>query len=284
MPAPGEDVQQEQPLQISSLANPRVKDVVRLRRRPHRDESGLMLIEGFREIARAVSNRHPVTELFLCPALFQGPNEPDLVRACRRQGARLRECSESVFRKIAYRDRPEGLLALAPKLQARIEDIRLSPDSLVVVAESIEKPGNLGTILRTADGAGADAVVVCDQRTDICNPNVVRASIGTIFCVPIAQASNEDTLTWLRSAGMALCATTPHATALYTAADLRRGTALVLGTEQYGLSSFWLEQADTRIRIPMRGQSDSLNVAAAATILLYEAVRQRTVDRPPSSD
>jgi len=268
---------EERPLRISSLSNPRVKGVVKLRRRPHRDESGLMLIEGFREIRRAVSNQHRLDELFFCPSLFQGSNEPALIERCRRAGAELLECTESVFRKMAYRDRPEGLLALAPKINTALEDIHLAPNALVVVAESIEKPGNLGTILRTADGAGADAVVVCDQRTDICNPNVVRASIGAIFCVPIAQASSQEAAAWLRRAGLNVCSTTPHATTAYTQADFRHATAIVLGTEQYGLSRFWLDQADIQVCIPMQGQADSLNVASAATILLYEAVRQRSL-------
>lgn len=255
-----------------------MKHIVKLRRRPHRDAASLMLIEGFREIQRALYNAHPLTDLFFCPALFQGTNEPSLIERCRLSGANLLECTEAVFRKMAYRDRPEGLLALAPKIGTALEDVCLSPTALVLVAESIEKPGNLGTILRTADGAGADAVIVCDQRTDICNPNVVRASIGTLFCVPVVQASNEDAENWLRRAGLHICSTTPHATQLYTQADFRKGTAIVLGTEQYGLSPFWLERAGTQVRIPMRGQADSLNVAAAATILLYEAVRQRALD------
>jgi len=271
-------VKARDPLRISSLANPRVKGVVKLRRRPHRDASGLMLIEGYREIRRAVTAGHPLTELFFCPALFQGSNEPPLIEECRQAGTALRDCSEAVFRKMAYRDRPEGLLALAPKIHTPLNELRLPHDALVVVAESIEKPGNLGTILRTADGAGAHAVLVCDQRTDVCNPNVVRASIGTLFCVPVVQASRDDTAAWLDRRGLQLCATTPHAEMPYSQADLRPATAIILGTEQYGLSSFWLDRADIRVRIPMQGQADSLNVAAAATILLYEALRQRTTD------
>jgi TrmH family RNA methyltransferase len=235
-----------------------------------------MLIEGYREILRAVTNAHPIEELFFCPALFQGSNEAALLEQCRAAGANLFECTEAVFRKMAYRDRPEGLLALAPKIGTRLDELRVPADALVVVAESIEKPGNLGTILRTADGAAAAAVIVCDRCTDICNPNVVRASIGTLFCIPVAQASKEETAEWLEHAGLRVCATTPHADIIYYEADLRSGTAIVLGTEQYGLSAFWLQKADLHVRIPMRGQADSLNVAAAATILLYEALRQRS--------
>jgi len=260
---------------IASLSNPRVKDVVRLRQRSHRDESGLMLIEGYREVKRALDNRHNPAQLFYCPDLFQGSNEPALVERCRAAGAEILESTAPVFRKLAYRDRPEGLLAVAPQVRRTLASLRLPRNPLLVVAESIEKPGNLGTILRSADAAGVHAVIVCDRCTDINNPNVVRASIGTLFSLPVAEASSADTLAWLAGHGVRIVAATPHAATLYTAADLTRSAAVVLGAEQYGLSEIWLKRADVTVRIPMLGQADSLNVAAAATILLFEAVRQR---------
>jgi len=263
--------------QISSLQNPRVKKAVKLRQRSHRDELGVMLVEGYREIRRALLNRHFPCELFTCAELFQGENEPALIESCRNAGAEIIECTAPVFRKMAYRDRPEGLLAVAPQVRGRLEDVSLPDNPLVVIAESIEKPGNLGSILRSADAAGAHAVLVCDRCTDINNPNVVRASIGTLFSLPVVEASSDEALSWLHEHGIRTVATTPHATDPYTDADLTPGTAIVLGSEQYGLSEAWLSRADTRVRIPMLGQSDSLNVAAAATILLYEAVRQRSV-------
>jgi TrmH family RNA methyltransferase len=262
-------------LSIASLSNPRVKDVVRLRQRSHRDESGLMLIEGYREVKRALDNRHNPVRLFYCPDLFQGSNEPALVERCRAAGAELLESTAPVFRKLAYRDRPEGLLAVAPQVRRTLDSLRLPRNPLLVVAESIEKPGNLGTILRSADAAGVHAVIVCDRCTDINNPNVVRASIGTLFSLPVAEASSADTLAWLAGHGVRIVAATPHATTHYTAADLTRSAAVVLGAEQYGRSEIWLKRADVTVRIPMLGQADSLNVAAAATILLFEAVRQR---------
>lgn len=265
----------DQTSQISSLQNPRVKRVVKLRQRSHRDELGVMIIEGFREIKRAVANSHFPNELFTCPALFQGENEPALIVDCRNAGAEIIECTDPVFRKMAYRDRPEGLLALAPQVAARLDDVNLPDNPLIVVAEAIEKPGNLGSILRSADAAGANAVLVCDRCTDINNPNVVRASIGTLFSLPVVETSTDEAVTWLKDHRVRAVAATPHAERLYTDTDLTCGTAIVLGTEQYGLSEAWLAAADTKIRIPMLGQSDSLNVAAAATILLYEALRQR---------
>jgi len=262
-------------LHITSLQNPRVKEAVKLRQRSHRDELRLMLVEGYREIKRALDNRHFPTELFCCETFFQGGNEPEIVRRSREAGARVLECSAVVFEKMSYRDRPEGLLAVAPQVSCSLEDVPVHGDCLVVAAESIEKPGNLGTILRSADAAGADAVIVCDRCTDINNPNVVRASIGTIFSLPVVEVSSRTLLEWLRAGGFRVVAATPHAGKFYTDADLTGRTALAVGAEQYGLSDAWLDAADEKVRIPMLGQADSLNVAGAATILLFEAVRQR---------
>ena len=260
---------------LTSLQNPKVKQVVKLRDRSHRDEENLLLIEGFREIKRALDNRWNPTALFYCPELYQGKNESTLVERCTEVGAELFECSEPVFRKLAYRDRPEGLLALAPQVKKSLGDLQLPATPLLVVAESIEKPGNLGTMLRSADAAGVHAVIVCDECTDINNPNVVRASIGTPFSVPVAEAGSAEAIEWMKNKGIQILAATPHAEREYTEVDLTAATALVMGTEQYGLSDQWMKSADLQVRIPMLGQIDSLNVASATTILLYEAVRQR---------
>lgn len=267
MPAP--------PQPVSSLQNAGVKEVVKLRQRSHRDDHALLIVEGYREVKRALDNRVSVLKLFFCPALYQGKNEPALVARCAAAGVPLFECTEPVFRKIAYRDRPEGLLALCPQVRRTLADLQLPPNPFVVVAEHIEKPGNLGTMLRTADAAGVDALVVCDRCTDVNNPNVVRASIGTLFTVPVAEASSADTLAWLKQHGIRALAASPHATKNYTEVDMTGPLAVVVGAEQFGLSDAWLDGADELVRIPMRGQADSLNVAAAATILLYEVVRQR---------
>ncbi|MFC1452902.1 TrmH family RNA methyltransferase [Verrucomicrobiota bacterium] len=260
---------------ISSPVNPRIKRAVKLRQRSHRDELGLMIVEGFREIRRSLDNNHLPVELFYCEELFQGPNDEEIVRRCGEAGASLYSCTASVFGKIAYRDRPEGLMAVSPQVGTAIEDLQPPPRPLIVVAESIEKPGNLGTVLRSADAAGVYAVIVCDRCTDVNNPNVVRASIGTLFAIPVIETSSPEALEWLGRHGIRIVAATPHAEKLYTDVDFSEGTAIVLGTEQYGLSEAWLQGAETAVKIPMLGQSDSLNVAAAATILLYEAVRQR---------
>ena len=260
---------------ITSLQNEKVKNVVKLRQRAHRDEQGLLIVEGYRELMRALeAGRRPIS-LFYCRDFFLGKNEPALIEKCRAAGTEIFSCRPPVFAKMAYRERPEGLLALVPRIRIGLDDLKLPPAPLLVVAEAIEKPGNLGTILRSADAAGADAIIVCDRCTDIDNPNVVRASIGAIFTVPVVETSSEEAINWLNSKEIQIAAASPHAKLDYTEADFRKGTAIVVGTEQYGLSDLWMKAADLQVRIPMRGKLDSLNVAAATTILLFEAARQR---------
>lgn len=258
-------------LKISSLQNTKIKDIVKLRDRKARDESSLFLIEGYREIRRAVDAKWPIEMLFYCPSFFLGKNEPILLKDAR---AELIECSEEVFQKIAYRDRPDGLLALAPQKSLQLADLQLPQHPFLLIAESIEKPGNLGTMLRSADAAGVHAVIVADPTTDIYNPNVVRSSVGTLFTLPVLSASNQDIFSFLQTHKINIVAATPHAEKEYTQQDLKPPVAIVVGTEQYGLSETWLNQATLKVRIPMYGIADSLNVASAATLLLYEVVRQ----------
>ncbi|HMO49613.1 MAG TPA: RNA methyltransferase [Kiritimatiellia bacterium] len=262
-------------LVITSPQNPRVKEVVKLRKRGHRDTHSSILIEGYREVKRAVESRWPVSVLFYCPEHFIGENEGDLLELCRSAGVELIECAPPVFEKMAYRDRPEGLLALGAPVAGTLDDLHLGASPLVVIAEAIEKPGNLGSLLRSADAAGVDAVIVCDPLTDINNPNVVRSSVGTLFTLPVVQAEAGATLAWCRAQRLAVLAATPEASLEYTEADMTRGVAIVVGTEKFGLSDLWMGGADVQVRIPMLGKIDSLNVTCAATILLYEAVRQR---------
>lgn len=260
---------------ITSLQNPRLKDVVRLQKRPYRDERGVIVVEGYREVKRMLDNDRQPQALFFAPSFYQGENEPEIVRRCAEAGAELFECSADAFKKIAYRDRPEGLIALTAQIHNTLSDLNVPDRPLLLVAEAIEKPGNLGSLLRSADAAGVHAVIVCDKCTDIHNPNVVRSSIGTLFSVPVVEATTEETLAWLRERGVQVLAATPHADKEYTECDMTQGIALVVGTEKFGLSSKWMSEANEQVRIPMLGQIDSLNVAAATTLLLYEAVRQR---------
>jgi len=272
---------------ISSLQNPRVKQLVKLRDRRPRDEAGVFLVEGYRQIRRALDKGIPFTELYLCPEWYPGDqgNEAALIADAQAAGAKVFQLTKDAFAKVAYRERPDGLLAVAPQWRKTLADLDAllatkaadapgrSPFLLVV--EAIEKPGNLGTILRSADAAGTDALIVCDPVTDLFNPNVVRASTGVLFSVPVIIAGSEEVREWLRARKIRAVATTPSATELHTDTDLRGPLAIVMGSEQYGLSDYWLREADARVRIPMAGQADSLNVAMATIITLFEAVRQR---------
>lgn len=263
------------PERITSLQNPRVKQLVRLRDRRERDELGLFLIEGYRETRRALEAGVKPKEFYFAADWFLGENEPALLEQARQAGAQLFELSKEAFAKCSYRDRPDGLLAVAPQWRRSLAELELSPQPFLLVVEAIEKPGNLGTILRSADAAGVDGVIVCDPVTDIFNPNVVRSSTGVLFSVPLVVADSTAVLTFLRERGIRVVATTPAAEKLYTQVDLRGPMAIVMGSEQYGLSDYWLKESNLLVRIPMAGQADSLNVAMATIITLFEAVRQR---------
>ena len=260
---------------ITSPANPKVKRLVRLRSRRHRDGEGSFLIEGYREITRAVAAGLRIDEIYVCDRLFLGTNEQDLVDRIVSSGARCHRLAPEPFRKAAYRDRPEGLLAVAPKFDTGLERIKIGPDPLLLVMESIEKPGNLGTMLRTADAAGVSAVIVADPGTDPFNPNVVRASLGCLFTVPLAVATADGAIGWMAEHGVRALVTTPSTRDLYWSADYSGAVAIVVGSEQYGLSEVWLDRRFPKARIPMGGSADSLNAATATALVLFEALRQR---------
>lgn len=259
-------------MKIESLQNQKIKDVVKLRDRRGRDETNRFIIEGFRELRRAVDAGREIETCFYCPEFFLGENERKLIKDSK--GVAI-ECSAPVFSKISYRDRPDGLLAVAPQVHLHLKDLKLSKTPFLLIAEGIEKPGNLGTILRSCDAAGVDAVIVCDPTTDIHNPNVVRSSVGTLFTLPVVTASSEDVLFFLKENAIAAVAATPRSEIEFTEADFKVSLAIVVGTEQYGLSETWMNKANIRVKIPMFGVADSLNVASATTLLLYEVVRQR---------
>lgn len=266
---------------ITSAQNARIKQVVHLRDRRERDNTNLFLIEGYRELLRAVEASRKMESLYICPELFLGENEPALIQQIAATKAPVIRCAEHIFRKIAYRDRPDGLIAIAPQEKKTLHDLdqllKTTPYPFLIIAEAIEKPGNLGTILRSSDAVGLDALIVCDRCTDIHNPNVVRASVGTLFSVPVIEAEGKATLDWLQKRGIAILAATPYATAEFTDVDMKGPLAIVLGTEQLGLSPLWMENATLQVKIPMHGSADSLNVAMAATLLAYEAHRQRRI-------
>ena len=262
---------------VTSPTNPKVKRLVRLRNRRDRDAEGVFLIEGFRELSRAVDTGTRIDELYVCEDLFLGTNEPALVDRIASAGSRCHFLAPTPFRKVAYRDRPEGLLAVAPQFDTRLSQLDLPQDALLLVAEAIEKPGNLGTMMRTADAAGAAAVVVADPTTDPYNPNVVRASLGSLFTVPLGVAPAVEVMRWLAAEGIRPVVTTPAARIDYWDFHYAGMVAVVVGSEQYGLSEGWLDGRYQAVRIPMAGSADSLNASTAAGIVLFEAVRQRAV-------
>lgn len=261
---------------ISSVQNPRIKEIIKLRDRSFRDETNQFIIEGYREILRATDANFPIQYLYFCPELFLGSNENALIERLRKKGTQVISCNEKVFQKISYRDRPDGLIAIAFQRHLKLADFEeKQTNPFFIVAEAIEKPGNLGTILRSSDAVGLDGLIVCDRCTDIHNPNVVRASVGTLFTVPVVEATGEETLKWLKERGIQILAATPSAKCEFTEVDMTGPLAIAVGTEQLGLSERWMQNADIQVKIPMQGVADSLNVAMATTLLLYEALRQR---------
>jgi TrmH family RNA methyltransferase len=263
--------------QITSPANPRVKALVRLRDRREREQEGRFLIEEPLVIARARAAGQPFLEIWACPDLLSAEGAA-LYDALRRDGVAAVEAPAVVMHKLAYRERSEGLLAVAPRRLRQLEDLELpvSPPPLLVVLEDIEKPGNLGAVLRIADGVGAHAVLAVGHA-DLDNPNVLRASRGAFFTVPTVAAPREELLAWLRAHDVRVLAASPDGAHLWDDCDLTTPVALVLGAEHGGLSPMLRAACDGTVCIPMHGAGDSLNVATAAAVLLYEAARQRRV-------
>jgi len=267
---------------LTSPQNPQVKNLVKLRHRRARDESRRTVVEEPLVLRRAWESGYPLEAVYYCPELLTDPAKElleDLQAAVRagQMSLDLIELAPALLRKAAYRDQPEGMLAVAPQQTRQLADLALRPDSLLVVLENVEKPGNLGAALRVADGVGADAVLVTGEGTDLYNPNVLRASRGAFFAVPAVECHVGEARDFLHEAGVKVVVTTPDAPRVYTDVDLTGPTAIILGCEHNGLSQAWLhDEGAMPVRIPMQGRGDSLNVATAAAIILYEAVRQRS--------
>ena len=260
---------------ITSAQNPRVKALAALRRREARERSGSVLVEGHDEVSLALASGARPVELYHCPALMANAEQLAVLQAVEAGGAEVVEVSREVFEKVAYRQNPDGWLAVFPPPPTSLDALRVGREALVLVCEAVEKPGNLGAMLRTADAAGADALIAAAPVIDWGNPNLVRASRGCLFSVSVAEAAPEEAIQWLRAKGIAVVAATPDGGRPPTAVDLARPVALVVGSERHGLSPAWVREADATVRIPMFGRVNSLNVAASAAILLYEALRQR---------
>ena len=248
---------------ITSGQNPKIKDLLLLESKSReRKARGLFVVEGRREYVRAVEAGVRTETLFV----REGEAE---------EGRADFVVSRQLYEKIACREGTEGIVAVMQARERSLQDLHLSPSPLVLVLESVEKPGNLGAVLRSADAAGVDAVLVCDPLTDLYNPNLIRASLGAVFSVPVAVCSSEEAYAWLAERGIAVLTAQLQDSTPYDEADLTRPVALVFGTEDRGLTPFWRQRADAHVRIPMAGMMDSLNVSVSAAVLAFEAVRQR---------
>lgn len=254
---------------IASLQNNKIKNLVKLRRRSERDRQKLMLIDGEQALRLALLRNFPVDCIYYHEEIVQS----EMLDQARNNKIPLQPLSSGVFEKISYGNAPDPFVGLAPQPDFSINTFLPTAAPLYMIAEGLEKPGNLGAILRSADAAGVTGLILCGSRTDIYNPNLIRASRGAFFTVPLAQTSSDAAIHWLKDRGIKILAASPDAVRLYSRIDLLGPTAIAVGAEHQGLSAPWL--AETIIKIPMSGQVNSLNVAQAASILMFEAVRQR---------
>ena len=260
---------------IESKQNPRVKQLVKLRKRKYREAYQQYLIEGCRETMRALEGFAQIKELYVCRSFAGGEELASIVEMAKRNNIAIFELGQAVFEAVSYREGPDGILAVANACLPSLDSLQLSAQPLLLIADGLEKPGNLGALLRVADSAGADALICCDLQLDVFNPNVIRASQGAFFSTPTYVGECGEVTEFLKARGITICVTSPRAVTCFWDADLSGPTAIVVGNEHAGLSDAWLQQADVTVSIPQRGQSDSLNVAAAATLMLYESLRQR---------
>lgn len=256
---------------ITSPQNPRIKNLILLQQKSReRRRQNRIVVEGLRETGIAVTNGFRVTDLIICPELAHA----DVYNSIAKD-APITLVSLAIFEKLAYREGSDGCIALMEPKWLQLTDVTLRPDPLVIILEAVEKPGNLGAILRTADAVNADAVIVCDPLTDIYNPNVIRSGIGCVFSRQVVACSTEDAQHWLKTNGIKSYAAELQASSPYHIHDYRGPTSFVMGTEADGLTRKWIDFCDERIIIPMLGSIDSLNVSVSTAVLVFEAMRQR---------
>lgn len=261
---------------ITSRQNERVKTLVKLKDRKGREDEGCFVIEGFREISHALHNHIPFQELWVCPKYFRSDEFNALVQSITPHVKTTIEVPEEVFEKISHREGPDGLIVVAKEQQTQLSNLKLPQNPLILLVEAVEKPGNLGALIRSAEASGVNALIVTDPVTDIHNPQVIRSSQGLVFGLPIVVCNNQDALDFLTQHNIPVYATSPKATTHYWDVNLSTAATIAVGSEKDGLSDFWLNNKSViNITIPMPGHADSLNVNSAATIVLFEAVRQR---------
>lgn len=265
---------------ITSAQNPKVKELLALQEKSkERRKKGLFVVEGRRELLHCIEAEFEPHTLFICRDILSDKDFDKILGAIEENFCDstypIVEISQQLYDKVAYRGGTEGIIAEMHCKELSLEGLKMKENPLVVILESVEKPGNLGAVLRSADASGVDAVIVCDPLTDMYNPNLIRSSIGAIFTVPVATASSEDTIAWLKSKGIKIYTAQLQDSEWYYDTDMKGGTAIVMGTEATGLTNIWRKAADAHIKIPMLGRLDSLNVSVSAAILMFEAVRQR---------
>jgi RNA methyltransferase, TrmH family len=254
---------------ITSVNNQKIKDTIKLREARQRKKQDLIIIEGRAEIAMAIEFGVEIVNLFFCCGLAK-QNSLDQITFDKTI-----EVAESVFNKMAVREHPDGYLATARVKEKKLSDLKLKKNSLVIVLEDVEKPGNLGAIMRTGDAAGVDAILICDPQTDIYNPNAIRASLGTVFSNRTVKCQSSEAISWLKKNKIKMIAATPEAKKSYFKVDYKRSSVIIIGTEHEGLSQIWLDSADEKVKIPMNGKIDSLNASVSTAIIVFEALRQR---------
>jgi TrmH family RNA methyltransferase len=257
---------------ITSGKNPKIKQAVALRDRKARDESGLTLVEGIREVRRALQSGIICQETFVCSELLE---DDEILLELHAKDVPVYQVTPEVYEKLAYGGRQEGMVAVFPFPVFALDHMSLPEHPLVVIVDGVEKPGNLGAILRTCDAVGVDLVCVCGDGTDAYNPNVIRSSLSAVFAIPVVSDSKEQIAAYLKRNALTVYAADPSGTSSYTSVPWTKGSALAVGNEQNGLSDFWKKAADTLISIPMHGIGDSLNVSVSSAVILYEALRQR---------
>lgn len=266
---------------ISSAQNPKIKTLLELQEKSkERKKKGLFIVEGRRELLHCIGAGYEPHAIFICPDILGLKDRTEIEDAICTKDCICIEIPQPLYDKVAYRGGTEGVIAEMYCRETSLTSLNIKDNPLIVVLESVEKPGNLGAVLRSADASGADAVIVCDPLTDIYNPNLIRSSIGAIFTVPVATASSEDTIRWLKERNIKIYTAQLQDSEWYYDTNMKEGTAIVMGTEATGLTDIWREVADAHIKIPMLGHLDSLNVSVSAAILMFEAVRQRNTGSP----
>ena len=258
-------------LEITSLKNPRIKNLINLQKAKARREEGLFIVEGIREISLAQQSGFELDSLFICPEVYKA----DVNYPIELLSNDILHLPQAIFAKVAYRENTGGIIAVAKSKSLDLKNLPAKENPLYLILEKVEKPGNIGAMLRTADAAGVDAVIICDQAADFYNPNVIRSSVGCVFTVAVAVATNEEVLAWCKNQNVQIFGTALTASVNYTTVDYTKACAILMGSESFGLSDFWLKNSSQNIIIPMAGKIDSMNVSNAAAITIFEAVRQR---------